>query len=73
MNCDRVGKKYEFELALAGHFDKTMQYGSLVKWNQDDKGKFGGRQCTLYFNQQSGSNVAGATVNYDFEKKKYAS
>ena len=80
MNCNRSEKKYEFELALAGHFDKTMQYGSLVKWNQNyDKEKnpdckiLKGRECTLYFNQVSGKNTAGASVSYNFDDKKYSS
>ena len=72
MVCDRSKKDYKFELALAGHFDKTMQYGSLVKFQHKDN-KFGGYHCTLYFNQQSGPNTAGATVAYDFASKKYAS
>ena len=50
MVCDRAKKDYKFELALAGHFDKTMQYGSLVKFQHKDN-KFGGYHCTLYFNQ----------------------
>lgn len=49
-----------------------MQYGSLVKFQHKDN-KFGGYHCTLYFNQQSGPNTAGATVAYDFASKKYAS
>jgi uncharacterized glyoxalase superfamily protein PhnB len=72
MVCDRAAKDYKFELALAGHFDKTMQYGSLVKFQNKDN-KFGGYHCTMYFNQQSGANTAGATVAYDFASKSYAS
>jgi hypothetical protein len=49
MVCDRVKKDYKFELALAGHFEKTMQYGSLVKF-ANKEGKFGGYQCSLFFN-----------------------
>ena len=41
MVCDRAKKDYKFELALAGHFEKTMQYGSLIKFAHNS-GKFGG-------------------------------
>lgn len=71
MVCDRTKKDYKFEVALAGHFEKTMQYGSLVKFAHKG-GKFGGQHCTLFFNQVSGSNTVGSAVAYDFEKKKYA-
>lgn len=71
MVCDRVKKDYKFELALAGHFEKTMQYGSLVKFANKD-GKFGGYNCALFFNQESGDNTVGSAFAYDFDKKSYA-
>ena len=70
--CDREKKDYQFELAMAGHFDKTMQYGTLVKFAHKN-GKLGYNLCTLYFNQVSGKNTAGAFVTYDAAKKAYSS
>lgn len=49
-----------------------MQYGTLVKFAHKN-GKFGSHHCTLYFNQKSGANTAGASVAYDFASNKYNS
>lgn len=57
---------------MAGHFDKTLQYGSLVKFQNKDS-KFGGYHLKMFFNQKSGDKIAGATLAYDFATKKYAS
>ena len=59
MACDRQNKDYQFELAMAGHYEKTLQYGTLVKFQNKDS-KFGGYHCTLFFNQQSGSTTVGS-------------
>lgn len=72
MVCDRAKKDYKFELALAGHFEKTMQYGTLVKFAHQN-GKFGYHHCTLYFQHKNANTTAGANVAYDSATKKYAS
>jgi len=49
-----------------------MQYGTLVKFHNKNS-KFGGYHCTLFFNQQSGPNTAGASIEYDFKEKEFKS
>jgi hypothetical protein len=59
------------ELGIAGHFEKALQYGALVKLGQLS-GKIQPTHTTLYFNHSADGKTAGAQMEYDYVKKAFA-
>jgi len=56
---------------LAGHFEKSLQYGALMKFGQVS-GSLAPTASTLYFNHTAGGNTAGCQMDYDYGKKEFA-
>jgi hypothetical protein len=59
------------EVGFAGHFDKSLQYGALVKF-ANVSGSIQPTASSLYFNHSAGGNTAGAQMDYDYAKKAFA-
>jgi len=64
-------KNVKGELVLAGHFDKSIQWGTHFKYTY--AGAFNPVSQTLYFNHEKDGNVAGGEFAYDYAKKSFAS
>ena len=59
------------EFGLAGHYDKAVQWGALLKYAGDSS--FQAKQNVLYFNHESNGNVAGCELSYDYGAKAFSS
>ena len=81
-HCMTLAEKTEFdvkkakdtfksEIAFAGHFQKSLQFGTLMKL-ANVSGSIQPTHTSLYFNHSNGSNVAGAQMDYDYAKKAFA-
>ena len=67
----KVKETFKSEVGLAGHFEKSIQYGALVKM-ANISGNIQPTFSSLYFNHSAGGNTAGCQMDYDYAKKAFA-
>lgn len=70
-DVQKAADTLKMEIGVAGHFEKSLQYGALVKMGKVS-GSIQPTYTSLYFNHSAGSNTAGAQMDYDYAKKAFA-
>jgi len=60
-------------VAIAGHLQKSLQFGLAMNMSSDDKGKTAFNSSSLYFHHGCNKCQTGANVNYDVAKKSFDS
>ena len=64
-------KTLSTQMAVAGSFEKSIQYGALMKFGQVS-GALAPTTTTMYFSSTAGKNTAGCQMDYDYAKKTFA-